>query len=100
MTRQNHILSAAALIALGLGTSTMASAQNLDQRAASQRACLNAAHAEGYSVHALSRPTPIMGRLGKVRGERVRLQVATSGGAATLSCSYHIDDMSTRLRFL
>lgn len=100
MPRQNRVLSATALIALGLGTSTMASTLNLDQRAASQRACLHAAHAEGFSVHALSRPTPIMGRLGEVRGERVRLQVATSGGAATLSCSYHIDDMSTRLRFL
>lgn len=68
------------------------SAQTLDTRAASQRACLDVAQATGHRVYFLARPVPIMGRLGRVEGETVRLQVAVPGGRDWLRCVYDIQE--------
>lgn len=63
-------------------------AQVLDTRAASQRACLAEAQRAGLAIVHIARPVPIMGRLGEVLGETVRMQVA--GGAGLVRCTYDI----------
>ena len=80
MTRPLALLAALTLAA-------PAAAQTLDTRAASQRLCLQAAQAQGHAVAAIARPVPIMGRLGEVLGETVRLTLADG---RVLTCTYDI----------
>jgi hypothetical protein len=84
MTR---ILAALALAALAAPAGAQMLAQTLDTRAASQRLCLEAAQAAGHGVSAIARPVPIMGPLGEVRGETVRLHL---GDGRVLTCTYDV----------
>jgi hypothetical protein len=83
-------LTAATLLTGAAQAQTAAHA--LDTRAASQRACLELAESAGHRVHFLARPVPIMGRLGRVEGETVRLQVAIPGGRDWVRCVYDIHE--------
>ena len=87
-------------IALTLAALTLAApaaADSLDTSAASQRYCLEAAQSAGYGVTGIARPVPIMGRLGEVLGETVRLHLADG---RVLTCTYDIREIRTELRFL
>jgi hypothetical protein len=81
-------------MALTLAFAAPAAAQTLDTRAASQRACLAEAQAEGQTVVRIDRPVPIMGRLGHVLGETVRMQTAQG---LQLRCTYDISEMRAEL---
>lgn len=83
-----------ATLALALAFAAPAAAQTLDTRAASQRACLAEAQAEGHTITRIDRPVPIMGRLGHVWGETVRMQTASG---LRLTCTYHIGEMEAEL---
>jgi hypothetical protein len=80
MIRTTLILAALTLAAPAL-------ADTLDTRAASQRLCLEAAQTAGFQVGGIARPVPIMGRLGAVLGERVRLHLADG---RMLTCTYDV----------
>jgi hypothetical protein len=84
-------IAAICLLTAPSGVFAQTSAQTLDTRAASQRACLEVAQTAGHRVLFLGRPVPIMGRLGRVEGETVRLQVAVPGGRDWLHCVYDIN---------
>lgn len=89
MTRTLLALAATAALAVP------AAAQSLDTRAASQRHCLAEAQRAGFQVVGIARPVPIMGRLGHVRGETVRLRVA--GATSALRCTYDIHEMRAEI---
>ena len=90
MTRTLALLAALTLAA-------PAAAQTLDTRAVSQRTCLGLAQAAGYHVHSIARPVPIMGRLGHVLGETVRLHLSDG---RLLTCIYDFDLSEAELRWL
>jgi hypothetical protein len=94
MTRTLIAPALAALAALTALTAVPVAAEGLDTRAASQRHCLSAAQAAGLQVAGIARPVPVMGRLGEVLGERVRLQMADG---RVLICTYDIHEMQAHL---
>lgn len=81
-------------LALAAPAAAQTTAQTLDTRAASQRACLAEAQAEGHTITRIDRPVPIMGRLGHVWGETVRMQTASG---LRLTCTYNIGEMEAEL---
>lgn len=86
-------------IAMTLAALTLAvpaAAQTLDTRAASQRTCLDEAQRAGFQIVQIARPVPIMGRMGRVLGETVRMEV--SGNQGWLRCTYDIEEMRAELR--
>lgn len=85
-----------ALALAALSLAAPAAAQTLDTRAASQRTCLDAAQQAGFQIVQIARPVPIMGRLGRVLGETVRMQLA--GNQGWLRCTYDIEEMRAELR--
>lgn len=99
MPRYDRFPFVLAVLLLGFGAAGAASAQALDLRAASQRACVAAAERAGYHVLRMDRPVPQMvggANLG-VRSESIRMDVAYQGAATRLRCVYRVHDMEARL---